>query len=278
MLNRCVMATGLALAFAVPAHADFRWELGANYFTGDTETNATAIGATVDTDIDIFGANGSWFLESVDTSKGPLSEAAFLDRASRVDVLASDGELDFDFDDVDITSYGVGGRYVLNKESGWLIDASYTYTELDNFESDSFTIGGGKYLRENTLVTLSYTYTDPDQADDVDTFTIAAEHLQELPLGSLKAEAAYAYADPGDSSDIDNYLARVIYYPMNNIGVGGRWERIVSGSSSDNWSLFAEWFFMENIALSVEYRDFERTSGIPNIDGDGVFASALYRF
>ena len=46
----------------------------------NVETNAGAL-------------NGSWYLENVDTSKGPLSEAAFLDHASDITLSGSDGEV-----------------------------------------------------------------------------------------------------------------------------------------------------------------------------------------
>lgn len=274
MLKKYGIASGLALFAALPAHAEFRWELGASYLTGDIDDNE------LDADIDVAGVNGSWYFSSVDTSKGPLSEAAFLDRASSIDINANDGEIDFDIDDIDVTSYGVGTRYVLNKESGWLIDASYEYSEVDDFETDSFTIGGGKYILEETLLTIAYTYSDPDLGDEVDTFSARLEHHMEMPVGSLKLEADYAYADPGDDSDTDTYAGAVIYYPTNKLGFGGSWERVVTGSSLDNWSVFARWFFMENAAVSVIYQDFEVTADIPNVDvdGDAILANALIRF
>ncbi len=272
MLNKHAIAAALALAFALPAHAEFRWELGANYFAGDVDDN------NLDADLDVAGVDGSWFFSSVNTDKGPLSEAAFLDRASRVDVLFRDGELDTDFGDLDFSSYGVGSRWVFDRDAGWLVEASFTLDEIDNDETANYRIGGGKYLLENTLVVLSYTYTDPDEGDDIDTYRIEAEHLQPTPIGDLKVEAAYAYADPGDSSDEDIYSGTVTYYPLTQIGVGGRWERTVSGSSSDNWGVFAEWFITENIAVSLEYQDTETTAGFRGVDGDAVIGSALIRF
>jgi hypothetical protein len=272
MLHKFAIATGLALAVALPAHAEFRWELGAGYLSGDVE------GDEIDADIDVANINGSWFFSSVNTEKGPLSEAAFLDRASRVDVLFEDGELDGDAGDADISSYGVGSRWVFDKDAGWFVEGAYTYSEVEDFETDTFSIGGGKYVFENTLVALSYSYSDPDLGDDIDTYAVEVEHLQELPFGALKLEGAYAYADPGDSSDTDNWLGTVIYYPLNQLGVGGSWQRTISGSSSDTWAVFAEWFVTENIALSLEYQDTEDAAGINNVDGDAFVGSALIRF
>ena len=171
MLNKHAIAVGLALAVALPAHAEFRWELGASYLSGDVDDDF------IDADVDIAGVDGSQFFSPVSTEKGPLSEAAFLDRASHgwtcwpVTVkLTTAG-------DVDITSYGVGSRWVINKDAGWLIEGAVSRDEFENFEVDNFTIGGGKYLLENTLVRLSYTYTDPDLGDDIDAYTIEAEHI-----------------------------------------------------------------------------------------------------
>lgn len=272
MLKKTAIAAGLALAFALPAHAEFSWELGASYLSGDTDDDV------VDADLDVTSIDGSWFFSSVNTDKGPLAEAAFLERASRVDLNYQDGDLDGDTADVDLTAYSVGSRWVFDGEPGWLVEAAYSYSEVDNFDTNTFSIGGGKYLLDNTLVLLSYSYSDPDLGDEIDTYAVEVEHLQPLPLGALKLEAAYAYSDPGDDSDTDNYLGRVIYYPLTQVGVGGSWERIVSGSSSDNWSVFAEWFVTENIAVSVEYRDTETAVGFRGVDGDAFVGSALIRF
>ncbi len=278
MLKKHAIAAGIALAFALPAHAEFRWELGASYQSGEVEGNAADL--DIDSDIDVAGIEGSWFYSSVNTEQGPLAEAAFLDRASRVDVRFEDGEFDGDVLDADLRSYSVGTRWVINKDSGWLIEASASLDEVENDETESFTIGGGKYIFENTSVVLSYTYSDPDFGDDIDTYAVEVEHLQETPIGALKLEGSYAYDDPGDSSDTDNWLSSFTLYPTNSIGVGGSWLRSLSGSSSDTWALFAEWFITETIAVSVEYQDTEDAGGfnINNIDGDTFIASALIRF
>ena len=47
-----------------------------------------------DLDTDIGRLYGTWYMENVDTSKGPLSEAAFLDHASNITIFGSDGEVD----------------------------------------------------------------------------------------------------------------------------------------------------------------------------------------
>ncbi len=278
MLKKHAIAAGIAFAFALPAHAEFRWELGAGYQTGDVEGNVGEV--DIDADIDVASVYGSWYFSSVNTEKGPLAEAAFLDRASRVDVLFQDGELDGDIADADLRSYAVGTRWVIDKESGWLIEAAASLDEVENDETESFSIGGGKYIFENTSVVLSYTYSDPDIGDDVDTYAVEVEHLQATPIGALKLEGAYAYADPGDSSDTDNWLGSFTFYPTNRIGVGGSWFRSISGSSSDTWALFAEWFITESIAVSVAYEDTEDAGGFNNnnLDGDSFIASALIRF
>lgn len=59
---------------------------------------------------------------------------------------------------------------------------------------------------------------------------------------------------------------------------GRRWERVVSGSSSDNWSIFGELFITEDIAVSAAYTDFERVTIIDGLDGDTYTLAARYRF
>ena len=62
------------------AQADYRWELGASYLKGDDYQEGTI--------------GGSYYFNDVDTSKGPLAEAAFLDKSSYVGAGYSQGEID----------------------------------------------------------------------------------------------------------------------------------------------------------------------------------------
>lgn len=271
MIKKIAITAALSL-WAGQSMADFQWELGASYLTGDFDSEAG------DADIDELVVNGSWYFEPVSTSEGPLGEAKFFDRASSINVVATDGEIDYDGDDVDISTYGIDTRWVFNREAGWLVDLGYEFDEEDGEETDSFTLGGGKYIFEETLVTLSYTYSDPDNGDDIDAYEVELEHSFELGHSHFKIEAAYEYEDPSEGSDADIFLGRIIYYPRKNLGFGADYERIDEEENFQNWSVFGRWFVTESFAVIAIYRDFEVTHGSEDVDGDAVFVNALVRF
>ena len=99
MFKKTALLTGIGLALSATAHADYRFEVGPRIIGGDFS------GIRID---------GTAYLKSVDTSKGPLAEAAFQDHASFVNLNYTDGETDVDgpVDDLESESYGINGRLV----------------------------------------------------------------------------------------------------------------------------------------------------------------------
>ena len=72
-MKKLMIGTALTLyAFSTAYAQDYQVELGAAYLNG--EINGV--------DYDGFGLNAEFHFEKVDTSKGPLNEAAFLDKSS----------------------------------------------------------------------------------------------------------------------------------------------------------------------------------------------------
>ena len=80
MFKKTAIVAGLGLALSAGAQADYRWELGAGYSESsiDTELRTPAGNASDDVDAEVWDVYGTWYMETVDTSKGPLGEAAFL--------------------------------------------------------------------------------------------------------------------------------------------------------------------------------------------------------
>jgi hypothetical protein len=125
MFKKTALVAGIGLALSVTAQADYRWELGGDYTAGqysaDVKTNA-GNRSSDDLDQNVGQLYGTWYMENVDTSKGPLSEAAFLDHASNITLYGKDGELDLNsldsrLSDEDGQSFGFESRYV---ETVWL--------------------------------------------------------------------------------------------------------------------------------------------------------------
>ena len=109
MFKKTAIVASIGLALSATAQADYRWELGGDYSMGsiDSELKTPTGSSKNSNDTDIGEIFGTFYLWEVDTSKGPLKEAAFLDHSSSITIAASDGEVDFsDFDTQDgQTSY-----------------------------------------------------------------------------------------------------------------------------------------------------------------------------
>ena len=130
MFKKTAIIAGLGLAVSAAAQAQqeavvtgdklvdtYRWEIDADYTHGEFSGNFD------DTEFDAFGISGSYFLDDVDTTKGPRSEAAFLDHASDVSLFYTYAEVDDNGIDVDGDEYGVSGRYVTDS-AGWIMQGS----------------------------------------------------------------------------------------------------------------------------------------------------------
>ena len=96
MFKKTAIITGIALAMSAGAQADYNWELGAGgtfgTVTQELKNNGQKI-RKIDTDTDQVEVSGTWYMETVDTSKGPLGEAAFLDASSSIKVEFGDGKV-----------------------------------------------------------------------------------------------------------------------------------------------------------------------------------------
>ena len=252
MLRKTAIVAGITLALSATAQADYQWELGAGYARGDID-----LGLNDDIDADVYAVSGSYFLQSVDTSKGPLSEAAFLDRASGINLNYTNTELSSDYDDADSQGYGAAGRFVA-KESGWLVDLAYLRSEPEDFEIDTYSIGAGKYIFENTAVILSYAETDVEDGGDTDGYNVAVEQLWLLSQGGIKVDASYGFVNVDDADDIDVYSLGGTYYINSNLGLGASYSNLdSSGDELEQWSLGAEWFINEQVAVSLAYSESE---------------------
>ncbi|NCF17768.1 MAG: porin [Haliea sp.] len=257
MLKKTAIAAGLGLILSSAAQAEYQFEVGANSGTGDVDLGP------VSADQDFIGLSGAYYLQSVDTSKGPLSEAAFLDRASSIQLAASMGEIDADnAGDADVDTYAAGTRLV-HKESGWLVDLGYRFDEIDpdNLEKeeiDTYSIGAGKYVLENTAVVLSYSNIDSDLEGDSDAYDLGVEHLWMFDTGALKLDANIGRIDLDDSDDVDVWGLGGTYYVNDRLGFGTAYEQEDSDNTDlESWSLFAEWFVTENVALALAYTEQE---------------------
>lgn len=302
MFKKTAIVAGIGLALSATAQADYNWQVGAGYarVTVDQETKNTGSDEKTSNDADIVNLNGTYFLETVDTSKGPLGEAAFLDHASSISLAVTDGEVDFnDADDQDGQRYSFNSRYVAEgpgwKLSGWLVDLGYNYFEPGDAEVNSYNIGIGKYVTPNTTLVLGYTAVDvnsggnPSEQDNTDAVDLALDHFFAFSSGGLKTSANIGRiaVDGDDGDDIDSYGLGATWYLNNNWGFGANWARLAQDSREvDVYGVNAQWFVTENFAVDLGYAQSNPddqnnplgTGGKLETEIDGFSVGGLFRF
>jgi hypothetical protein len=263
MFKKTAIMAGIGLALSVSAQAEYQWELGGGYSAGTTDTklNTTLGSRDNSNDADIFNAYGTYYLDNVDTSKGPLGEAAFLDHASNITLFGSDGEVDFsNFDDKDGQTYGANGRYVAEgpgwKLSGWLMDVGYERREPGDAEIDIYNIGIGNYITENTTLVLNYENVGVNNGGDTDGYSLDLEHVWLLSHGAIKANASYGVVTVKERDDIDVYTVGGTWYLNNNLGFGANYQNTSeNGYEIEGYSVFSEWFINESFAVNLAYEE-----------------------
>ncbi len=303
MFKKTAIVAGIALAVSAAAQADYQWELGAAYGTGEFDIGAQ------NPDNDQISGYGTYFIDAVDDTKGPLAEAAFLDRASSISLFAVNANIDGDgIRDLGRKNYGLEIRAV-SSDAGWITDFGYSREEndtlrtslsagqlptipvvgrgLDTIDIDRFKVGFGKYLTDRTTLVASYIYSDIDEAGDFSSYRLDLEHLFQFSFGDIMTEASYGIVDVSvddsildDKDDIDIFLVGATYYfgSNKNWGVGVNYgEEDFGGDSWKRWEANASWFINDQWEVALDYSDGE-FDDLDNVESKLATLSARFRF
>ena len=266
MFKKTALVAGIGLALTATAQADYQWELGGDYTYGkinaDVKNNSVVGNRSEDIDENIGQLYGTWYFENVDTSKGPLNEAAFLDHASNITVFATDGEVDLnsldrDLEDKDGQTYGFNSRYVAEgpgwKLSGWLGELGYEYRDLDS-SVDIYHAAIGKYVTPNTTVVFNYDRIDVSAGGDTNGYSADLEHFFAFSNGGLKVNASAGKVVVSDADDVEQYEIGGTWYLSNNLGFGaGYMNTQQNGFEVNSWAVNANWFITESFAVDLAY-------------------------
>ena len=293
MFKKTALIAGIGLALSATAQADYQWELDAGYARGSfdyKDENPRTVNG--DNDTNIYGLGATWYMETVDTSKGPLGEAAFLDHASSIGIAFSDGEVDIsNGDDADGQTYNVDVRYVAEgpgwKLSGWLMEVGYERDEPGNRDVDTWSVGIGKYITQNTTLVALYENVNINNGGDADRWGAELEHFFAFGNGGLKARGGYGKTVVSNQDDPTTWALGATWYIGNNWGIAADFKQDDdNGYEVDFYSLGVEWFITENFAVDLSYQDVS-PDDIDNWNAQGskletsydqVGVSALYRF
>ena len=261
-MKKSVLA--IALFGAAFAHADYQFEAGAFVGQGDISQGNNEV------DFDAFGVLGALHFAPVDTSKGPLAEAAFLSRSSSINFGFTSIEPDFDNAD-DLDTFSFGGRAVTAQNV--ILEAGYSTTEYGDEESDSVRIGAGTYLTPNADVVVSYQTSDDDNVDE-DRLGVDFHGVNSLMQGaSFAYDLSLAYID-GDSDNGHAIGVGGTYYfnPAFGIGLSAELEE-VGDIDSDTVTLDLSYFPQANLQLVAAYFDQDAV-----LETEGVLIGASLRF
>ena len=291
MFKKTAIVAGIGLALSAGAQAleeamvtgdkfidTYRWEIDG--FAARTNIDP----GPDDGDVDKYGIGGTFFFHDVDTTKGPRSEAAFLDHASNVSIGYVYTDADDIVEDLDGDEYGISGRYVLGLDSIPLIfEGAWSRQTPDFSDIDFYTLGFGAYLTDTTTVVLSYSTSDVDETNDidpgdVDRWEVRAKHMWVFDdQGGVEVEGFYGILDVDcdDCDDPDAYGIEGTWYVNNDLGFGiGLGKEETFGIDSDIYSASAEWFVTPQIGLSLAY-EYKETDAVRNQKDDTEFNTVL---
>lgn len=294
MFKKTALIAGIGLALSATAQADYDWQVDAGYARGSYDydfRNIPNVGNYGDSvDANIYNIGGTYFLETVDTSKGPLGEAAFLDHASSISLGFTDGEVDISGgDDKDGQTYNVDMRYVAEgpgwKLSGVIAEVSYERAEPGDREINTWGVGVGYYITQNTTAILNWENTNINNGPDADSWSLDVEHFFAFGNGGLMARANGGKTVVSGLDDPTTWGLGATWYLNNNWGIGVDYQQEdANGFEVQGVRANVEWFITENFAVDLSYSDIEPDD--INVEGGGkleqsydeIGISALYRF
>ena len=286
----------------LPVYA-YQFEVEVGYTDSETDYDGNTF---PDVDSDNVAVLGAYYFSDVKIDKGPLSVAAFMNRASSINALYSEGEIEIESitwtpplfmgvsfptltipgQDFDTESYLVGGKYI-HASSGWLASVAYGESEVDtnpDSETDLFAISVGKYIAENTTLTLGYTELELDSggfSTDVEEVGLSLFHVQELGQGRYyDLSLGITHIDPDDDENAQGYSASVTYYFSSHFGVGAN-IAYVDGDDSDttSYGVSSEWFITDSFSVNASYAMSDADNDLgADFDVDTFSVGAKLRF
>ncbi|TCM59894.1 putative general porin [Acinetobacter calcoaceticus] len=291
-----------ALLLAVSGAQAYQFEVqGQTEYLDTTQNGKNFTGAV----------QGTYYLKNVDSSKGPLAEAAFLNQASNVSVAYS--YLDYDENkgaDLESHNYGIKAEgYVPTKFVPVYASASYNHTLTKHSKGgedngDRYSLEVGALVAPNFLVAAGYTSV-PNQFS-LDTFGItkngiAASTLETVGAIRNKTDAAtlrakyvgpisgtdmsFGFETAGVFGDINLYGANADLYLNNQLSVGGTFIATDGNSKVQGehlgrfdqaWGANVNYFVTPAVAVGLTYMHANNKKA--DYDTDTVGLNAKYRF
>ncbi|WP_267313487.1 porin Omp33-36 [Acinetobacter portensis] len=268
MMKKLGLATALLLAMTGAQAYQFEVQ-GQSEFIDNTANHNDFTGAV----------QGTYYLNNVDSSKGPLAEAAFLNQASNVSVAYNYGENKQAGERTVNHTYGVKAEaYIPTKLVPAYASASYNHTISDSKtggaddNGDRYALEFGALVAPNFLVAVGYTSV----ADQVsyDAFNILSNGVAKAAIESktiaedqdaITARTKYVGAIDGTNMSI-GFDAGLVYgedsaynlgttlYLNNKLSVGVSYmESSYDFSPSNAWGANVNYFVTPAVSVGASY-------------------------
>lgn len=237
MLKKIALATALVATFGT-AHA-YQTEIGGTIALVDPDHADTSTGFAID---------GAYYFNPVQIKNSPLNEAAFLNRASNVNA----GVSYFDYDNYDVTSFGVGIEYYIPNSDFYVsgnIGQVSEDTPLGDFDTTVYGAELGYLPAPGLLVALGLQGYDDDAGDDVDP-TLRAKYVTQVGNYDMNFEGGVVFADDEEFNlGADVYLDKTF-----SVGLG-----YTDDGFDDAFQIRAKKFFTQQVSVegSVNFADDE---------------------
>ena len=235
------------------------------------------------------GAQGTYYFKDIDTSKGPLAEAAFLNQASSISAGYNFGQLTSDINssvtvggttvaineefNVEQHSYGVKGEtYIPTSVVPVYASASYNHSKTDakngfttlrqdRKTGDRYALELGALVAPNFLVAVGY--TSATEKDSLDTFNILNNGLMSASMEARSIE-----------KDNDAITARTKYVgPIDGTNMSIGFEAGLVSGEETMYQLKSDLYVTPKLGLGLSYTDGSYKSYTVPTSAVGVNAS-----
>ena len=293
-MKKLGLATALLLAMT-----------GAQAYQFEVQGQSEFIDASDANDKDFTGGiQGTYYLKDVDTSKGPLAEAAFLNQASNVSLSYNYAELGTDGTDFIAHNYGAKAEaYIPTKVVPVYASASYSHTILDGKNNQTADQNGDRYAVEvgalatpNFLVAVGYTSVADQFA--LDAFNVMSNGVVKAvgetatineDQDAITARTKYVGAIDGTNmaigfetnllfAEYKAYSLKTDLFVNPKLSVGVSYaESSFAGTPDSAWGANVNYFITPAVAVGASYVN-ANAKEVVNLDTQTVGVNAKFRF
>ena len=217
---------------------------------------------------------GRIYFNEVETSRGPLALASFLQRTGHLGLTYTNTETD---SGAETKEWVLDSRFVINS---LVMEAAYGKRDggaSTQSDADLWRAALGYYIGDDTQVRAAYEATDTDGGDNGNRYVVDITHVQDLSNGmtwSANALVGWVDEDADDGTDLNLLFD---WFFNDNVSVGTELtysDRDVVGNTFD-YEVHGDYFITDRLSLRLSY--FNQDYGDTDVETDGLLFQFLFR-